>query len=169
MSTTVMIKWSGKVFHIPLQETDTVNTLKRKVHTVKQLAFICAAFPSQIRYTLCDLLQIEEQTAVLPKRQKLIGLKAKGGKPANDDLPVSDLTLKEGQKIMMMGQPEAHVEAMDKQSEVRRSWQNLAALLWPHCRLQVSAVAGEAEFARPVTARGCDAPSAGGTVTKRSL
>ena len=81
---------------------------------------LCAALPSQTQYTLRDLLQIEEQTAVLPKRQKLIGLKAKGGKPANDDLPVSDLTLKEGQKIMMMGQPEAHVEAMDKQSEVRR-------------------------------------------------
>ncbi len=34
MSTTVLIKWSGKEFHIPLQETDTVNTLKRKVHRV---------------------------------------------------------------------------------------------------------------------------------------
>ncbi len=68
---------------------------------------------------------------MLPKRQRLIGLKAKGGKPANDDLPVSSLTLKEGQKIMMMGQPEAHVEALDKQSEVSQSRQNLVALVWP--------------------------------------
>ena len=106
---------------------------------------------------------------MLPKRQKLIGLQAKGGKAADDDLPVSDLTLKVGQKIMMMGQPEAHVEAMDKQSEVRQSWETLAALVWPRCRLLMSAVAGESENARLVTASGCDAPSAGGTVTTRSL
>lgn len=83
---------------------------------------------------------------MLPKRQRLIGLKAKGGKPANDDLPVSSLTLKEGQKIMMMGQPEAHVEALDKQSEVSQSWQNLVALVWPQRWLPRLTVAGDPDM-----------------------
>ena len=60
-----------------LGDTDTVGTLKRR---------------------------IEEHTEVQPKRQKLLGLKAKkgGGTPA-DELPMADLALKPGLKIMMMG------------------------------------------------------------------
>ena len=37
------------------------------------------------------------------KRMKLLGLKAKGGKPAGDADLVSELLLKPGSKIMMMG------------------------------------------------------------------
>ncbi len=71
------IKWQGKEIPIVLEQGDTVGELKRK---------------------------IESQTEVQPKRQKLLGLKAKagGGLPA-DSVPVSDLLLKPGMKVMMMG------------------------------------------------------------------
>ncbi len=71
------VKWQGKEFSIPLADSDTVGELKRK---------------------------IEEQTEVQPKRQKLLGLKPKagGGLPA-DSVPVSQLLIKPGMKVMMMG------------------------------------------------------------------
>ena len=73
----VTIKWQGKEFSIALAQNDTVGELKRK---------------------------IEEQTEVQPKRQKLLGLKAKagGGLPA-DSVHVHELVLKPGMKVMMMG------------------------------------------------------------------
>ena len=46
---------------------------------------------------------VQEHTGVQPKRQKLLGLKTKQGKLASDDILVSDLFLKAGQKIMMVG------------------------------------------------------------------
>lgn len=45
----------------------------------------------------------QDRTGVQPKRQKLLGLKTKQGKMASDDVLVSDLALKAGQKIMMVG------------------------------------------------------------------
>jgi hypothetical protein len=47
--------------------------------------------------------KLEAATSVSEKRMKLLGLKAKGGKPAGDADVVSDLLLKPGGKIMMMG------------------------------------------------------------------
>lgn len=43
------------------------------------------------------------RAAVSVKRQKLLGLKTKGGKPATDETAVLDLLLKPGQKVMLMG------------------------------------------------------------------
>jgi hypothetical protein len=73
----MVIKWHGKEFSVHLAEDDTVGSLKRK---------------------------IEAETEVAPKRQKLLGLKAKkgGGLPA-DSVHVSELLLKPGMKVMMMG------------------------------------------------------------------
>jgi Ubiquitin family len=73
----VVVKWHGKEFSVRLVDGDTVGSLKRK---------------------------IEAETEVAPKRQKLLGLKAKtgGGLPA-DTVPVSDLLIKPGMKVMMMG------------------------------------------------------------------
>lgn len=76
MVSKLTIKWTSKELDVDVSDGDTVGSLKRK---------------------------IEEQTRVQPKRQKLIGLKAKGGKLAGDDVLVSDLALKPGQKIMLMG------------------------------------------------------------------
>lgn len=69
-------KWSGKEFSLPVDDAETVSSLKHK---------------------------IEEQTRVQPKRQKLLGLKAKSGKLPTDSDLLSELQLKPGQKIMLMG------------------------------------------------------------------
>jgi hypothetical protein len=76
MSGEVTVKWTSKEMVFKFDEIETVGSLKRK---------------------------IEEETRVQPKRQKLIGLKAKGGKLATDDVMLTDLALKPGQKIMLMG------------------------------------------------------------------
>eukprot|EP01116_Phalansterium_solitarium_P013966 TRINITY_DN31440_c0_g1_i1.p1 TRINITY_DN31440_c0_g1~~TRINITY_DN31440_c0_g1_i1.p1 ORF type:complete len:325 (-),score=69.97 TRINITY_DN31440_c0_g1_i1:8-982(-) len=57
--------------------------------------------------SLLDLKnKIFQVTNVLPEKQKLIGLKYKGGNPG-DTVLVSELGLKPAQKVMMMGTPEA--------------------------------------------------------------
>jgi len=53
---------------------------------------------------------------VLPKRQKLMGLKSSNGKPATDDTLVSDLVIKEGMKVMLLGTPEEVIEATNQQA-----------------------------------------------------
>jgi ubiquitin-like domain-containing CTD phosphatase 1 len=85
----ISIKWSGKEYRIPTDTSDTVASIKRK---------------------------IEAQTHVLQKRQKLLGL-LKGGKPASDDTLLTELRLKPGQKIVLMGQPEVEVEKVESMSE----------------------------------------------------
>ena len=77
----VTIKWQGKEYAIPISTDDTVLSLKRK---------------------------IEAETAVQPKRQKLLGLKPKAGGLAGDDVSIGDIILKPNQKIMMMGYGSAH-------------------------------------------------------------
>lgn len=73
---SLAIKWSGKDYEVSITDTETISDLKRK---------------------------ISELTEVPPKRQKLLGLKARGGKPAGDAASISELVLKPGQRIMMMG------------------------------------------------------------------
>ncbi|EIE27356.1 MGC81798 protein-like protein [Coccomyxa subellipsoidea C-169] len=88
MSGEVIIKWSSKEMMFKINDSETVGCLKRK---------------------------IEEETRVQPKRQKLLGLKAKGGKLATDDMMLTDLALKPGQKIMLIG----HVtNELDAQADV---------------------------------------------------
>jgi len=62
--------------------------------------------------------KLAEQSGVQPKRQKLLGLKAKGAKPATDEALIEDLVLKPGTKIMMMGSPEEATAALDAQADV---------------------------------------------------
>lgn len=76
MMKEITIKWSSKEIKFEFDDGDTVSTLKRK---------------------------IEEHTKVQPKRQKLLGLKGKGAKPATDDVLLRDLALKPGQKVMLIG------------------------------------------------------------------
>lgn len=76
MAASLAIKWNGKQYDIDTTEVDTVGTLKRV---------------------------IEAQTAVQPKRQKLLGLKAKGGKVVTDDTDFAELMLKPGQRVTVMG------------------------------------------------------------------
>ncbi len=76
MTTTVSIKWSGNSYEIETARLETVGSLKRA---------------------------IEGQTAVQPKRQKVLSLKVKGGKAVTDDTAFADLLLKPGQKLTVMG------------------------------------------------------------------
>ncbi len=47
--------------------------------------------------------RLQGETRVSCKRQKLIGMKTRGGKLASDADVVGDLAIKDGAKIMMMG------------------------------------------------------------------
>jgi len=76
MAGEITIKWSSKEYAIHFADGDTVETLKRK---------------------------IQEETRVQPKRQKIMGLRAKGGKMAADDTPLTELAIKAGAKLMMLG------------------------------------------------------------------
>lgn len=85
---SLVIKWAGHSYAIDdLPLTQTVLDLKKA---------------------------IEAKTHVLPERQKLLNLKHKG-KPPADDVFLSDLSLKNGTKIMMMGSSE---QAIKEASEV---------------------------------------------------
>lgn len=89
--TKVVIKWSGCEYPIEeLSPSDSVLDLKN---------LICKA------------------TGVLPHRQKLLGLKLKGSKPASDEALVKDLNVKPGAKIMMMGTKEEAIEEAVKPPE----------------------------------------------------
>ena len=46
-------------------------------------------------------LELQRQTNVDPSKQKLLGLKTKAGRPADDGTPVQELDLKK--PVMMMG------------------------------------------------------------------
>ena len=72
----VSFKWNGKVVDASVPAQETVGGLKR---------------------------ELEQQTSVQMKKQKLLGLKTAGGKPATDDTPVAELAIKPNQKFMMMG------------------------------------------------------------------
>ena len=60
----LLIKWSGQEMKFTMGSSATVGELKR---------------------------QIAEQTSVAPKRQKLLGLKAKNAKLASDEVLIEDL------------------------------------------------------------------------------
>jgi hypothetical protein len=56
-------------------------------------------------------------TRVLPKRQKIMGIKDKAGKAPTDDTLISSLALKPGLKVMMLGQPEEVLEKRKREEE----------------------------------------------------
>lgn len=76
MAGPVVVKWNGKELSVPVEETDDVASLKRK---------------------------LEADTRVLVKRQKILGLKTKAGKPAADTDLFSSILLKPGTKLLLMG------------------------------------------------------------------
>mmetsp|Transcript_34379 Transcript_34379/g.61978 ORF Transcript_34379/g.61978 Transcript_34379/m.61978 type:complete len:370 (-) Transcript_34379:798-1907(-) len=80
----VIFKWSGKEFIVTANASDSVFHLKERLAVL---------------------------TNVLPQRQKIIGLKTRAGGMAIDSTSVSDLALKPGCKIMMMGTPEVVIQA----------------------------------------------------------
>lgn len=72
----IIVKWGGKEYTITdLQSTSTVLQFKNLIYA---------------------------ETCVLPERQKLLGLKC-SGKQLTDDVLLSELSLKPGMKIMMIG------------------------------------------------------------------
>lgn len=91
---SVVIKWSGAEYPVDVPCTDngsptTVLDLKKAVHA---------------------------KTGVRSDRQKLLGLKV-NGKAAVDDTRISDLSLKPGTKIMMMGSREEDIAEVSKEPE----------------------------------------------------
>ncbi|KAG6543997.1 hypothetical protein Mapa_014621 [Marchantia paleacea] len=78
---TLAVKWAGKEYTVRVCGDDSVGELKRRI---------------------CEL------TNVLPKRQKLLNVKA-GVKPAQDSSLLSQLALKPGTKILMMGTVEDEI------------------------------------------------------------
>ena len=108
---TFNIKWNGKDVEAAIEATETVAGLKRV---------------------------LEITTNVLVKKQKLLGLKTRAGKPATDETPVSELLIKPNQKIMLMGTAEAQLEALAAQE-----------LVEPHVQVHDD-FADETEDAEPV-------------------
>ncbi len=76
MAQELQFKWNGKEISVPVEPEETVAQVKHK---------------------------LEQQTHVASKRQKILGLKTKDGKVAQDTALVGDLVIKPGTKIMMMG------------------------------------------------------------------
>jgi ubiquitin-like domain-containing CTD phosphatase 1 len=76
MAQELQFKWNGKEISVPVDPTETVAQIKHK---------------------------LEQETHVASKRQKILGLKTKDGKMAQDTALVSDLVIKPGTKMMLMG------------------------------------------------------------------
>lgn len=101
-----------------------METNGQEVSAASQGITLVAKFGKE-RITLEDLPQIttigevkmmlSEQTNILPKRQKLIGLSANGGGKVTDDVLVKDLKNKNSKKsagamqFILMGTPEEHI------------------------------------------------------------
>jgi ubiquitin-like domain-containing CTD phosphatase 1 len=69
-------KWKNTEINIDVEDTDTVECVKRK---------------------------LEAETYISAKKQKLLGLKTTNGKQAGDTATVSELQIKPGMKVMLMG------------------------------------------------------------------
>jgi len=84
------IKWNKRELAVAVVATETVGALKSV---------------------------IAEQTHIAPKRQKLLGLKIKGKASVADDTLLSDLVLKPGQKLILMGTPDEAIQQVQKQEQ----------------------------------------------------
>jgi ubiquitin-like domain-containing CTD phosphatase 1 len=83
----IAIKWNGKDFKVNLLPSNCINDLKD---------------------------ELAKQTNVLPERQKLLGLKTKGGQMATNSTLLDDLNYKPNSKIMMMGTCEEKIDDVNK-------------------------------------------------------
>ncbi|KAL6764960.1 HAD-like domain-containing protein [Haematococcus lacustris] len=84
------VKWSGQEFALEFADSDTLADVRQK---------------------------LEECSGVAPKRQKLLGLKTKANKPAEDGDTLSSLAMKPGLKVMMIGTSETVIQATQKEAE----------------------------------------------------
>lgn len=90
MAPQICVRWVKNEYQLDMEEGATVASLKSK---------------------------LEQETKVQAKRQKLLGLKTKEGKPAGDNDKIADLQIKAGAKIMMMGSPESVIEQAEREQE----------------------------------------------------
>lgn len=95
-AVSIKIKWMGKEIEAIVEPSETIAGLKRVLET---------------------------ETKVLAKKQKLLGLKTKEGRPAGDDTTVQDIALKPQQKILLMGTPEETYKAFAEQELVEPHFQ----------------------------------------------
>lgn len=64
--------------------------------------------------TIADLKQLLFQlTEVLPMRQKVLGLPKVSGRPPADDLPLASLSLRQEQKLLLIGSREADISGVN--------------------------------------------------------
>jgi len=87
LQVEILIKWNGKDFKINLLPSNCVEDLKE---------------------------ELSKQTNVLPQRQKLLGLKTKGGQMASSSTLIDDLNYKPNTRIMMMGTVEEKIDDINK-------------------------------------------------------
>lgn len=80
------IKWGGSTYPIELSHTSTVADLKNMLFRL---------------------------TEVLPKRQKVLGLPRVSGRAPEDTQPLSDLSLRPEQQLMLIGSREADISAVN--------------------------------------------------------
>jgi ubiquitin-like domain-containing CTD phosphatase 1 len=86
----IEIKWNSQVFKITnLLKSQTVNDLKNELHKL---------------------------TAVLPERQKILGLKTSSGNATNDTI-LDEIKFKPGTKFIMMGSKEETIDEANKKPE----------------------------------------------------
>ena len=106
---TVTVKWTSKELEVELADAATVSDLKHK---------------------------LQEETHVNPKRQKLLGLKRKDGKPAGDDDVLLELGLKPGTKVILMGcvawDPVGGRCTCSTACEVFLRGECAVCVIWPH-------------------------------------
>jgi len=81
----VIVKWGNKEFPVEVDPENCIGEFKRK---------------------------IQDLTNVVPKRQKLLGIKYSGKHVLDDEVLVKELNLKHNQKIMMMGTVEEKISEM---------------------------------------------------------
>jgi len=94
MALSFSVKWNKRELVLSLEGSQTVGELKEA---------------------------IREETAVDPKRQKLLGLKVKGRAVVGDDVMLGELVVKQGQKLILIGTPDAVIEQAQKAAEVEHN------------------------------------------------
>lgn len=95
-AVSIKVKWLGNEIEAIVEPSETIAGLKRVLET---------------------------ETKVLAKKQKLLGLKTKEGRPAGDDTTVEDILLKPQQRILLMGTPEETHKAFAEQELVEPHFQ----------------------------------------------
>jgi len=86
----IILKWNAHTFHLELENCDNVAIL---------------------RYEIC------KETQVKPERQKILNLKAKGGKKVDDTTKISELDLKAGKPLMMVGSLESDIASVNEKPD----------------------------------------------------